>query len=68
MPEPSPSARAGDDAQAAVTGQAAHVDNAVNAVGAQRPPAVGSVEVPQVDAISYPSNDGSCEGGTCRLP
>lgn len=68
VPEPSPLAGAGDDTQAAVTGQAAHVNDAVNAVCAQRPSTVGSVEVPQVDAVSYPSNDGSCESGTCRPP
>ena len=62
MPECSLLANAGDDTQAAVTGQAAHVDDAVNAVCAQRLPAVGSVKIPQVGAVSYLSNDGSCEG------
>lgn len=67
VPEACPATGAGDDAQAAVPGQGAHVDDAVNAIRAQRPPAVGSVEVPQVDAVSYPSDDGSCEGETCRF-
>lgn len=68
MPESSLLANAGDDTQAVVTGQAAHVNDAVNAVCAQRLPAVGSVKIPQVGAVRYLSNDRSCERGACRLP
>lgn len=67
VPEACPAAGAGDDAQAVVPGQGAHINDAVDAVCAQHPPAVGGVEVPQVDALGYPGDDGSCEGEMCRL-
>lgn len=67
MPKSSPPTGAGDDAQAVVTGQAAHVNDVVNAICAQRPAAVGCIEVPQVDVVSYLSNYGSCEGEMCRF-
>lgn len=64
----------GDDTQAAVAGQAAHVsedvtdeavpDEAVSAVHAQPLP---TADVPQVDAVSYLSDDRSCEGATHRF-
>lgn len=62
-------AEVGGDTQAAVAGRAAHVseavtDEAVSAVHAQPLP---TVNVPQVDAVSFLSDGRSCEGETHRF-
>lgn len=47
----------GDETEAAVPGQTAHVDDAVNVVLAQYLSAVSCTEVSHVDAVHYPGDD-----------
>lgn len=59
---------AGNNVQAAVTGQAAHVNDAVDVVLAQYLPTVSCLEVSQVDTVHDPGDDWFQEAEALQLP